>query len=739
VAVVSLLEVFMLRSSFIHSATRRGVFVLGLLFAGVVSTFAASVEVKVADPEGKAVPGASVSLVPGNREVQSDPSGLARFDGVAPGAYDVVVKLSGFAPSRTDITVAAEDPLAVPVTLSVGRFTEAVTVSPTSRDTFESYQPASVLAGEDLQQRLGNTLGATLSHEPGVNVRSFGSGNARPVVRGLDNDRVLILENGARTGDLSSQSADHGVTLDPASATQIEVVRGPATLLYGSSAIGGVVNLVSDEIVMHPTHDIHGAFTAQGATADENAGVAGNLRGGNGSLAWRVNGSGQRTEDYDTPEGKIPNTQSNSKSGGGSLSYTTADGFLGASGQYVDTRYGVPFVEEGETTLHPRRTRIDVRGERRNLGGFISGIKVQGGFRDYKHDEIEGSGEIATSFKNRVTEGDLYANHGPTGALVGTFGVRGEHRDYSAAGEEALAPPTIQNTVSAFLYEELKYRHAAVQFGARVDHTTLDPDGAAIERDSLQKRDFTNVSGSLGFLGYLRDDFTVALNLARAARNPSLEELYNLGPHVGNFAFEVGDPTLPTEVAYGADLSVRYRTARFSGEGTAFINSIDKFIFPFQTGEVEEDLPVVNFRSADSRFRGLEAHVDAGLTKEVWLVLGADAVRGELRDGSGALPRIPPYRLWAGLRLDHQPFHVEGEVRHVGEQDRVYGAETPTAGYTVVNAHGSYQLTTGKAVHTVTLRVDNVGDELYRNHLSYIKDQAPEMGRSIKLLYGVRF
>lgn len=278
-----------------------------------------------------------------------------------------------------------------------------------------------------------------------------------------------------------------------------------------------------------------------------------------------------------------------------------------------------------------------------------------------------------------------------------------------------------------------------VQFGGRLDHASFDPNGAAVERSDVAKRDFTNFSGSPGALGHLRDDLTLALNLARAARNPSLEELYNLGAHAGNFAFEIGDPTLPTEVAYGADLSLRYHRQRFSGEGTVFVNSIDRFIFPFQTGEVEEALPVVNFISADSKFTGFEAHIDAGLTNALWLVLGGDAVRGELRDGNGALPRIPPHRLWAGLRFEHKGLHVEGEVRTVGKQTRVYGAETPTDGYTVVNFHGSYQVTTGHTVHTVTLRSDNLGDELYRNHLSYIKDLAPEMGRSIKLVYGVRF
>ena len=201
----------------------------------------------------------------------------------------------------------------------------------------------------------------------------------------------------------------------------------------------------------------------------------------------------------------------------------------------------------------------------------------------------------------------------------------------------------------------------------------------------------------------------------------------------------MGDPTLPTEVGYGVDLSLRYRSARFVAEGTVFLNSIDNFIFPFQTGAVEDDLPVVNFRSADSQLKGFEAHVDAGVLPELWLILGGDAVRGELREGGGALPRIPPYRLWAGLRFEKNGFHLEGEVKNVGEQSRVYGAETPTDGYTVVNFHGSYQLTAGKTVHTFTVRLDNAGDELYRNHLSYIKDLTPEIGRSFKVVYGVRF
>jgi iron complex outermembrane receptor protein len=654
------------------------------------------------------------------------------------------VRLPGFLSGRSDITVTEGTPVRVSISLSEAlHFSESVTVTPTGRDTFESYQPATVLGGEDLQQRLGATLGATLASEPGVNVRSFGAGNQRPVIRGLDNDRVLILENGTRTGDLSSQSADHGVNLDPATAGSIEVVRGPATLLYGASAIGGVVNLVSEEIPTKAVNDVHGSMTVQGATADENGAIAGDVSVGNGRFAARFNGSAQRTSDYATPDENletVPNSFSRSKSGGGAFSFTGQDGFAGASYQYVTSRYGVPFVEEGETTLNPRRHRLDFRGERRNLDSFLEGVKVQGAFRNYQHDEIEASGAIATSFENQTWEGQLFLHHRPAGRLQGTFGVWALDRDYSSAGEEALAPPTIQKSLAGFVYEELSFHHASLQLGARLDHTSFDPDGAAVDRD-VPQRDFTEFSGSVGVLWYLREehDLTLAVNLARAARNPSLEELYNLGPHAGNFAFEIGDPNLPTEVGYGVDLSLRYRGSRFVAEGTGFLNRIDNFIFPFQTGEIEDDLAVVNFISADSELKGFEAHVDTGLTPDLWLIFGGDTVRGELRDGGDSLPRIPPYRVWTGLRYEKPGFHLEGEVKNVGEQTRVYGAETPTDGYTVLNFHGSYQLTTGKTVHTFTVRLDNATDELYRNHLSYIKDLTPEIGRSLKAVYGLRF
>lgn len=453
-----------------------------------------------------------------------------------------------------------------------------------------------------------------------------------------------------------------------------------------------------------------------------------------------MTGSAQRAGDVDTPEGEIPNSQSEMKSGGGSLGWTGDNGYAGAAYEYTDSNYGIPFVEEGGTTLTPRRHRLDFRAERRNLGSVFEGVKLQLGYRDYRHDEHEASGDIATSFHNKFGEGQLMLNHRPAGRLKGTLGVWGTHRDYTSEGEEALAPPTRQNAFSAFLYEELPFPHVTLQFGGRLDRTTYDTDPESVpERTGLRDRDFTEFSASAGVLGYLREDLTLAVSVARAARNPSLEELYNFGPHVGNFAFEVGNPELRAEHGRGVDVSLRWRRPRFAGELTAFRNSIDDFIFAFPTGEVEDDLPVVNYLSADSLLQGFEAHVDLGLTRSLWLELGGDAVRGELRNTNDPLPRMPPLRAWASLRYERGGLHVEGEVRTADRQDRVFGVETPTAGYALFNGHASYVLTTGRTAHTFTVRLDNAADRLYRNHLNFIKDQAPEMGRSLKAVYSVRF
>ena len=681
----------------------------------------------------KPVEGAIVRLEGTTIETKSGAEGLYQLTNVPPGSYHVLVTAAGYMPQRRDIEVGTNLVVALDVELNPElHFTDVVSVSPNVRDQFESYQPTTVLAGEDLYKQMQATLGATLSAQPGVAERSFGPGPSRPVIRGLDGDRVLILEDGNRMGDLSSQSGDHGVNLSPASASRVEVVRGPATLLYGSNAIGGLVNAITNEIPRSPVTGATGSMTFDlGSVADE-AGGAGEVTWGNGNFALHAGGTGRRSGDVDTPDGTIENTQTRFGAVSVGAAWTSPRGYVGANYGYDDYKYGIPVVEEGNIQLTPRRHIFNFRTEGRDYSGVISSFRGSLGVRRYRHDELEGD-EVGTEFTNNTVDLELLANHRKAGRLTGTVGVSGLTRNFEAVGAEALSPPVDQNGFAAFLYEELGWRHVTIQFGGRYDRASFSPEGG------LLPRDFDNFSGSVGLLLIPRDAVTIAFSVARAARNPALEELYFNGPHIGNFQFEVGNDQLESEIGLGFDAGVRWRHRRTSGEVTYFRNSIDKYHFRQPTGEVEDDLPVINFVGADSLFQGVESHVDLGLTSRIFAEFGLDYVRAELRDTGEPLPRIPPLRGRIGGRYQAASFQAGAEVIIAGEQDRVFEDETVTDGYTVLKLFGAYSIIAGKAVHTITARLDNATDELYRNHLSFIKDDVPEPGRSFRLIYGVRF
>lgn len=683
----------------------------------------------------------------------TDAQGRFSIANVPAGTYHIAISQPGFVPIRTDVTVGAASPAPLDILLAPGvHYTEVVSVSPEARDPFESYQPTSVLAGADLAKQLQATLGATLEAQPGVAERSFGPGPSRPVIRGLDGDRVLILEDGQRVGDLSSQSGDHGVTINPASSSRIEVVRGPATLLYGASAIGGLVNVISENIPAKPVEGFHGAFTADFSSAATGAGVATDVSAGNGRFALSVGASGRRSEDVYTPERTLENTQSRGGFANIGASWTAAKGFVGASYGYDDTKYGVPFIEEGTIQLTPQRHMFGVKAAANDLGRFVDGFRVSFASRRYRHSELEGA-EVGTRFRNDTDEFDLHVKHRAAGRLSGTIGGWFLNRRFEAIGAEALSPPVREGGAAAFLYEELQWPHATLQFGVRVNRASFDPEGG------LPSRDFTDVSGSIGLLlrpAAANDRLTIALSLARAARNPALEELYFFGPHIGNFAFEVGNSRLNSEKALGFDASVRWRAPRAHGEITYFRNSIDDYIFRNPVTEAEfdrryghdahggeedhgEGLPFIEFVAADSLLQGIEAHADFEIAHGFGAELGFDHVDGELRDLQQPLPRIPPTRFRAGLNYQRAAFSSGVQLTAVAKQDRVFGDEKPTDGHNLLKLFASYSFGSEQVVHTLTARLDNATNALYRNHLSLIKEFVPEMGRNFKVIYALKF
>jgi iron complex outermembrane receptor protein len=685
-------------------------------------------------------------------ETSSDADGRFSIAKVPPGQQHLVIAAPGMMPMRVEVVIGTTTPAPLDILLEHQvHYTEVVSVSPNTRDAFESYQPTTVLAGQELSKELEGTLGATLDRQPGVAQRSFGPGPSRPVIRGLDGDRVLILEDGQRIGDLSSQSGDHGVPVNPASSTRIEVVRGPATLLYGANAIGGLVNMINGTIATRPVQGASGRLMVDFGSAASEFGTAADMTWGNGRWALNVGGSGRRNGDVDAPDRTIENTQSRGGFGNVGLAWTTQRAFFGGSYTYDDTKYGIPFVEEGQVELTPRRHAIAVKAGADRLGGFIDGIRANFAARRYKHEELVG-GEVGTRFQNDTNEADVRFRHQPAGRLTGTFGGSFLDRAFNSIGEEALSPPIDERAFAGFFYEELTWPHLTFQFGARVNHASFDP------REQLPPRDFTDVSGSLGLLvrpAAANDRLTVALSLARAARNPALEELYFFGPHPGNFAFEIGNPDLGSEKALGFDVSLRWRAARISGELTYFRNSIDDYIFrnPIteeefderfphdedENGEGHGEFPFVEFVAANSVLQGIEGHADLEFGRGFEAELGLDYVRGELRDTNQPLPRIPPFRFRGGMRYHRAAFQAGGEVVAVSKQDRTFGAETPTDGYNLLKLFGSYSIARAGGVHTFTVRLDNATNELYRNHLSFVKDDVPEIGRNFKVVYSVQF
>lgn len=692
---------------------------------------------------GDVIPNATVVLESTSftRQARSGADGKYTFAEVPPGMYHLIVRADGYLPLRIEMSLAGgpqNSDLRVNPEL---HFSEVTSVSPDAKSQFETFQATNVLGGQELTKEIQSTLGATIENQPGIALRSFGPGPARPVVRGMDGDRVLVVEDGLRMGDLSSQSGDHGVNVNPASASRIEVVRGPATLLYGANAIGGLVNVITNDIPKAPVESPTGSFTFDAGSGAREAGGAGDVTVGNGTIALHLSGSGRRSGDFRSPEGDVPNSFNRAALAEVGLAYTSANGFFGGSYAYDRTHYGIPLVEDGETNLNPRRQIFTIRGEARNMGGLFDSFRGSFGVRRYRHDERDGD-VVATSFTNNTTELELLGHHKALGRMKGSIGATVLTRAFLTEGAEALSPAVDQKGFAAYLYEEVAASpHVQVQFGGRAEHATFSP-----EQDE-PARNFTNVSGSVGLLLLPNDSTTVAFSVARASRNPALEELYFHGPHPGNNAVENGDPDLKSEHALGFDASLRWRGARASGEVTYFVNRIDNFIFRQLSGAIDDGLFETFFVQGNARIQGVESHVDVRVAPVVWLEGGIDYVRGDLTAIDKPLTRMPPLRGRAGLRLQKNAFQAGVDGVITAKQDRIYTidtpdgpvGETPTDGYNLLKLYGSYTFGSARAASTITARLDNATDTLYRNHLNYLKDLAPEMGRNFRVVYSVKF
>ena len=690
------------------------------------------------DTTGQPMHATRINLSPLGRHVDSDDEGKYEFRDVPAGTYQIIARSPGMSAEPRTITVTAGTTQTVDLQLRLAAVHESVTVTASGREesTVTAIQSVATLEQTEMPLKSAASLGDVLDNQAGVSKRSSGPGNTRPIIRGFDGDRVLIMEDGMRTGTLSYQSGDHGEPIDVNKLERLEVVRGPATLLYGSSAIGGVVNAITrhEAFVEHPHEGARGYMTG---VAGSNNGLGGGSAGFEfGTKRWEfwASGGGQRTSSYHTTLGQVANSHTRFENTDAGLGRYTEKGFISFNYSFTDSRYGIPVDPEDTNPeladLLLRKHAYRVSTGLKNIGG-LENIQLRLSYTDYKHREVV-DGETETSFFNKQFVYRSVFEQKKRGRLSGSFGFSGMYRDYKTIGEEAITPPTAQNNFAVYALESVDLNSLRLQFGGRIEHNGYD----ALE---LRDRTFTGFSGAAGLSQRLWNGGAFVANYSHSYRAPSLEELYNRGPHPGNLTFEIGNPDLKSERNDGLDLSLRHQSTKVRAEANFFYYKVRDFVYLAPTGEIEDGLIAADYLQRDSRFLGGEAKLDIGLQSDFWLKLGLDTVNAKLIESHTFLPRIPPVRGRIGFDMRYKALSVRPELILAAAQNKIFSTETSTAGYATVNLAGSYTITRGHQLHMISAELFNAGDRLYRNHLSFIKQFAPEIGRGVRIGYSVHF
>lgn len=645
--------------------------------------------------------------------------------------------------------------------------------------------------GQIQRDAINGQIGDLLAKLPGVSSTSFAPGSSRPVLRGQQGERVRVLIDGVGTADVSNTSVDHATTIEPITVERIEVLRGPAVLLYGSQAIGGAVNVVDKRIPTRmPDEKFHvDGFAGVDSATNLRTGAASVDFGLTSNLVFHVDGSWRKTGNAEiggfqlSPElreelleeaaektadgeleeaaefreaaaqrGFIPNSDLESWTVNAGLGLILGESTLGASIGWYDTNYGVtkrpglkhehggeeepaaitPFgagdEEEEIVRIGLQQFRADVKGDIYLGEGTFERLKVRVGYSDYTHTEFEGD-EIGTTFDATSVEARAELVQRGDGALRGSSGIQYLHRDFSAVGAEAYVPPNLTDQVALFTLQEYGTGAFQIEAAARAEFTTVEAQTLRIERD------YDTFSGALGLVYQGIEGVRIGLNGSRAERAPAAEELFANGPHIATQAFEIGDADLTTERAWGLEAYVRGSIGAGTFNLTAYRQWFDNYIFLEETGAEEDDLPVFQYLQQDADFWGFEAELNYPIIDgegfRLLTDLRASYTEAELTDGT-AVPRIPPLALLGALEAQTDAFDLRGEVQWFDGQDRVTAFETPTESFTLVNALAAWRPFAANRNVTVLVAADNIFDVNGRRHASFTKDFVPLLGRNFR-------
>ncbi len=624
--------------------------------------------------------------------------------------------------------------------------TVAVTGNPLGLDADQLIVPVTVLNGRELSLKRESTLGETLNGMPGVSSTSFGPNASRPVIRGLDAERVRITQNGVGVVDASSLSFDHAVSVDPLIIEQIDVIRGPAALLYGGSAVGGVVNAVDHRIPTEKLEGITGRTEARlGGPANE-SNMAGVVDVGNGQIAIHADAYARKSNDLTIPgfavsnrkalvdgtlqtnNGTLRNSSATSDGGALGASLTFDNGYLGASYSGFNSNYGT--VAEQNVRIDMKSQRWDIASEFTDLGNIVNRVKFRLAHTDYQHQEID-AGIVGTTFKNSGIEGSLEAGHAKLGNMSGVVGLQFQNTTFAALGEEAFVPSTNSQSKALYVYEELPIEQFKFSLGGRTEYTTVDA-GAWAKNPSAQNASFNPTSYALGGLYAFTPNWTLASNISHNERAPSYFELYANGAHLATGQYELGNSSFSKERSNGIDAQIRWKDGKNSFSAGPYYTRFSSFIGLLETGNLQAGLPEAKFTALPASFKGFEAEGKFNLHDNLDLKLTGDYVRATNLSSGEALPRIAPLRVGAGLQYQKNSFGARLNVLHAFAQERIASNELATNGYTNLSALVTYKLPTKVNVELFA-KANNLLNQDIRDSASFLKDIAPQGARSVMI------
>ena len=614
-----------------------------------------------------------------------------------------------------------------------------VSATPLARTVEELAQPTSVVSGDALTRKQSSSIGETLADQPGVSASYFGPVASRPVIRGQFGERVRVLSNGLDSLDASALSEDHAVGLDSILATRVEIVRGPATLLYGSGAAGGLVNIVDTRLRDKPLDETaSGAFSVGSASATGRKSVAGALDAGNEHVAFHVDAFSRSTDDVEVPDAPTPvaNTNSDTDGAAGGVTLFTENAFVGAAVSRYRSNYGVPGDDpDEEVRIALDQTRYDLNGEYR-FDAAIEEVRLRVARNDYGHTELEGD-EIGTVFKTQGTDARLEAKHKSFGGLDGAIGLQYKNIDFEAIGDEAFVPPSITDQLSIYAFEELALSDRWVlQGSARIEQQELSS-------PLLPGYDDTAYGASVGAIFSINDALSVSLNSALTERHPNSTELYADGPHVAVQRFErgsiaQGNGMLRKELSTNLDATLRLQLDWVEISVTAFQNLVDDYILLQPSSDIDDGLQVFNYANADVDMYGFEFEALFDVFENDYghlhARLSSDFVHAE--ESTGAyLPRIPPLRTGLSLHYTFGAFEASIDASRSDAQNKTAANESRTPAYTLVGAEASVRVANEQLL--IFIKGSNLNDEVARRHTSALKELLPLPGRSIN--FGLRW